>query len=190
MRHALAAMLFFAIVSAQATVIDFESAVTSSTCGASEGGSIDGFTLSDGQINNDTACSFVNPAAYSGDNYMLNYNSRIALFTKDEGSFTLDSVFVHADIRSPDATVRFQGLDGVGGSILYTMDVDITATWEEVVFIGWDNVKTFTWDSVIPGTSNISIDNIAYTVVPIPAAVWLFGSALAGLGWLRRKQTI
>lgn len=25
------------------------------------------------------------------------------------------------------------------------------------------------------------------TVVPIPAAVWLFGSALAGLGWLRRK---
>jgi hypothetical protein len=26
-------------------------------------------------------------------------------------------------------------------------------------------------------------------VVPIPAAVWLFGSALAGLGWMRRKQT-
>jgi hypothetical protein len=24
-------------------------------------------------------------------------------------------------------------------------------------------------------------------VVPIPAAVWLFGSALAGLGWMRRK---
>jgi hypothetical protein len=28
------------------------------------------------------------------------------------------------------------------------------------------------------------------TVVPIPAAVWLFGSALAGLGWMRRKQTV
>jgi hypothetical protein len=26
--------------------------------------------------------------------------------------------------------------------------------------------------------------------VPVPAAVWLFGSALAGLGWLRRKQSI
>ncbi|TDJ43959.1 MAG: hypothetical protein E2O50_03875 [Gammaproteobacteria bacterium] len=25
------------------------------------------------------------------------------------------------------------------------------------------------------------------TVVPIPAVIWLFGSALAGLGWLRRK---
>jgi hypothetical protein len=27
------------------------------------------------------------------------------------------------------------------------------------------------------------------SVVPIPAAVWLFGSALAGLGWMRRKRT-
>jgi hypothetical protein len=27
-------------------------------------------------------------------------------------------------------------------------------------------------------------------VVPIPASVWLFGSALAGLGWMRRKQTV
>jgi len=30
----------------------------------------------------------------------------------------------------------------------------------------------------------------ASSVVPVPAAAWLFGSALAGLGWLRRKQTV
>jgi hypothetical protein len=28
------------------------------------------------------------------------------------------------------------------------------------------------------------------TSVPVPAAAWLFGSALAGLGWIRRKQTV
>jgi len=28
------------------------------------------------------------------------------------------------------------------------------------------------------------------SAVPIPAAVWLFGSALAGLGWMRRRPTI
>jgi len=33
------------------------------------------------------------------------------------------------------------------------------------------------------GTSEVAF-------VPIPAAAWLFGSALAGLGWLRRKQTV
>ena len=27
------------------------------------------------------------------------------------------------------------------------------------------------------------------STVPVPAAVWLFGSALAGLGWMKRKHT-
>ena len=26
-----------------------------------------------------------------------------------------------------------------------------------------------------------------FAVVPVPAAVWLFGSALAAMGWIRRK---
>jgi hypothetical protein len=30
-------------------------------------------------------------------------------------------------------------------------------------------------------------DDVAAAVVPVPAAVWLFGSALAMLGWMRRK---
>lgn len=30
---------------------------------------------------------------------------------------------------------------------------------------------------------------LSVSEVPVPAAVWLFGSALAGLGWLRRRQT-
>ena len=33
------------------------------------------------------------------------------------------------------------------------------------------------------------LDNVVVNAVPIPAAVWLFSSALAGLGWMRRKQT-
>jgi len=30
--------------------------------------------------------------------------------------------------------------------------------------------------------------SVVASVVPVPAAFWLFGSALVGLGWLRRKQ--
>ena len=43
-------------------------------------------------------------------------------------------------------------------------------------------------------TSDLDERNLLYpttatiTGVPVPAAAWLFGSALAGLGWLRRKQ--
>ena len=42
------------------------------------------------------------------------------------------------------------------------------------------------------GTNPESFDTNYFvaTAVPIPAAVWLFGSALAGLGWMRRKQTV
>ena len=35
--------------------------------------------------------------------------------------------------------------------------------------------------------SYIYLDNVRVNVVPIPAAVWLFGSAVAGLGWMRRN---
>jgi hypothetical protein len=45
------------------------------------------------------------------------------------------------------------------------------------------------------GCSQCSVDQRSLiggyvAAVPIPAAVWLFGSALAGLGWMRRKQTV
>jgi hypothetical protein len=33
------------------------------------------------------------------------------------------------------------------------------------------------------------IDDVRLTAVPVPAAVWLFGSALLGLGWQRRRQS-
>lgn len=34
-----------------------------------------------------------------------------------------------------------------------------------------------------------SVQSLNVTYVPVPAAAWLFGSALMGLGWLRRKQS-
>ncbi|MBS94008.1 MAG: hypothetical protein CL799_06150 [Chromatiales bacterium] len=37
-----------------------------------------------------------------------------------------------------------------------------------------------------PFTASV-IDNISIEAVPIPAAAWLFGSGLAGLGFLRRR---
>lgn len=36
--------------------------------------------------------------------------------------------------------------------------------------------------------ANMYYDNISINVVPVPAAVWLFGSALGLLGWVRRRN--
>jgi len=36
---------------------------------------------------------------------------------------------------------------------------------------------------------SLTIDNFSASVVPVPAAVWLFGSGLGLLGWFRRRQS-
>ncbi len=36
------------------------------------------------------------------------------------------------------------------------------------------------------GTHQTNFDNFSLTAVPLPAAAWLFGSALLGLGWTKR----
>lgn len=155
---------------ANGQVIDFESAITGG-CQVSSGGSIEGFTLgavtpiSGGGFNSSTSCTSIAPTANSGQNYMVNFNSKIAVFTKDVGTFDLFSLFAHADSRVGDTTVRFQGLDGVGGNVLYSMDVIVSASWQEIFFPGWNDVKTFTWDSVVPDSSNIAIDDFQYDVV-------------------------
>lgn len=43
--------------------------------------------------------------------------------------------------------------------------------------------------SVAPARTLVS-GTIVGAEVPVPAAAWLFGSALAGLGWMRRKQAV
>ena len=57
----------------------------------------------------------------------------------------------------------------------------------------WNNVSRINFeDGVHSGFGGtyfgIPIDNFSATVVPIPGAVWLFGTALAGLGWIRRSN--
>lgn len=60
-------------------------------------------------------------------------------------------------------------------------------------FFGWENTagigKVFIHDN--PNGNYIQFDNIGFGVkpVPVPATIWLFGSALAGFAGLRRRFT-
>lgn len=60
------------------------------------------------------------------------------------------------------------------------------STWTDLskVSIRGGLVYDYTYDTYFGG--RVEIDNVVLNVVPIPAAVWLFGSALAGLAGYRR----
>ncbi len=71
-------------------------------------------------------------------------------------------------------------------STFYTPDTGGDNMWDRLVF-GTDGVDGVKRMELNMGGSG-AIDNISFTVVPIPAAVWLFGSGLIGLaGFARRK---
>jgi hypothetical protein len=72
---------------------------------------------------------------------------------------------------TPTSGIVLHGVDGIGYEGRQTLYAD--------------NFAHYT-----PGHSVIGTALYRTSIVPVPAAVWLFGSALAGLGWMRRKQTV
>ena len=89
--------------------------------------------------------------------------------------------------------------DGNGSALLD----GLSSTGRSVKNVGMDSITTYSWDNVSYGAHqafNIeysssaphkSFDAFAVvtnpTSVPVPAAAWLFGSAIMGLGLARKK---
>ena len=81
--------------------------------------------------------------------------------------------------------------ESLGGSVGYSTagapDVQLLTTWTRL------NGSTFIPEEAALGyflldsaTGKVSFSE---NVIPVPAAVWLFGSALGMLGWIRRRMT-
>ncbi len=83
------------------------------------------------------------------------------------------------------------------GNLITEVSVDHTLGlgWRTVTFdSSWANITTLEMSGSvlyesIPSAGG-AYDNIVVSTVPVPAAVWLFSSALAGLGWLRLRKKV
>jgi hypothetical protein len=78
------------------------------------------------------------------------------------GNF-LASIDMNTDSGLGNRTFSYSNAIGIGSLV-----IDLG--------VGGDAVQTIGFGSI--------------SEVPIPASLWLFGSALAGLGWMRRKQAV
>jgi len=114
--------------------------------------------------------------------------------TQSEGQlFSLESMDVHfysVPLGSVyPVPVEFRAEDALGNIIAEATFTGLG--WETVTFgSNWTGISRVAISASYQ-TSHahaLDLDNIVVTTVPVPAALWMFGSALAGLGWLRRKQ--
>lgn len=77
------------------------------------------------------------------------------------------------------------GWSYVGGQNTVVFD----STWTDLakVSIRGNSFYDVTYDTFFAGS--VEIDNVVLNVVPIPAAAWLYATALLGLGWLRQRPS-
>ncbi len=122
----------------------------------------------------------------------LVFGSKIQqLFTPDayvRMSRTDGANFALLDVGLLDCgvTCNIRGVRDDGGSftIFNTTDINDLGSGD------WLNVTSVTFGVNEPEIffNDVRVDDITVaSAVPVPAAVWLFGSALAGIGWIRRR---
>ncbi|MDG2154648.1 MAG: VPLPA-CTERM sorting domain-containing protein [Gammaproteobacteria bacterium] len=181
MKLALGAAALSVSLVASATTIDFESLTAADVSGPDVYGysvfSTDAFDFSvKGGLGDSGGNQYA--AAFSSGNF--HEPVAAVMFSRvDNNPFAL----LDLDILQCNGACTIWGSINGGGSISTTDANTLGAN-------DWLNVSSIE----VFGTQmtyRLDVDNILVgAAVPVPAAVWLFGSALAGLGWMRRRLFI
>jgi hypothetical protein len=108
-------------------------------------------------------------------------------------SFRFGSVAEETTIFPYEGTVT--GYLGSGGTV--TQDINIASgaaqlfvfdsAWSDLASV---DIEINLYPDYLVCCHPFAIDDITLQTVPVPAAVWLFGSALGGLVWMRRRKTL
>lgn len=190
---ACALLIFSAVAGASTVTIDFEEnpADTNGTV-FSKGYELTGQSWDVySNYDNYVSSSSNGTLAFGGDadgaicNSALCNGVIINLKREDDGSFALYSY----DLLTSGVLGDVQVMGTAAGGQTVTLSTPLgTGDW-----LSLQNVSFYAdnYNGGFAPPIEVQIDNIVVgAAVPIPAAVWLFGSALAGLGWMRRKQTV
>jgi hypothetical protein len=161
-------LAFSSVANASIVTLDFESVGSGSVTTFET----EGFTFTGGTWHLGVPANTSTVGIDPGDSYTMGRT--------DGGTFSLLSWELGSS--SPDDEIHVTGYLAGGGQVNTTFT---TSNFQTLSFSSeWQNLLSVEFDPTV----SMVFDDIAASVVPVPAAVWLFGSALAGLGWIRRKQ--
>jgi hypothetical protein len=121
----------------------------------------------------------------SDDNLGLAEDEKIRMDFLLDGNIFTDATFGDFTFRDNDHNL-INGQVSVshdGGSSIIAL-IDGVGDFS---IIGRSDFLIFNEDGGAGSTSDYYISEANISAVPVPAAVWLFGSALGFLGWMRRK---
>jgi hypothetical protein len=104
--------------------------------------------------------------------------------TEAEASAAVDAINAFFLVNSVYGVAN-DGISSCEGAPCYTVKFGPSDSVGALNFGGWEN-----YGSIGYGSELAPLATAWSVAVPIPASIWLFGSALAGLGWMRRKQTV
>ena len=136
----------------------------------------DGFTVDPARI--------VNGNCYAGSCLGLNKHQESTLTATNGDSFSLDSFWFQFLGKKAELTVTaYSGTSIVDMIVLAACDFPHNNGGQFLQHL-FDNVTSITFANT--GKGNVRIDNV--TAAPIPAALPLFASALAGIGVFARRR--
>jgi hypothetical protein len=172
MRFVIALLCIFSAASAQAIPLEW---------------TLDNVVFSDGGTASGSFFYDADTSSYSNINLATTTGSVLTGTTYQYGSaYNAFSVRL-TEVNSPDLSGEQAWLMAFGeGELGFTELSNAGGTVPIHILYGSEGVCTYSACGEV--TQFRSTVSGSVSAVPIPAAVWLFGSALAGLGWMRRKR--
>jgi hypothetical protein len=178
MRHVLGVIYLLATGFAQAATVTIDFDDLSVGYGDAPGGQPDAAFVTQGYffyVENGGVVADGAGLELSATNFTSFDNGFVDIERADGGAFALYSVDAHFD------TVYVETSSGDNFSVTDLTDIG-TGFWLSLNSVqfhaGFSEFATVDVDDLVLGA-----------VVPVPAAVWLFGSGLGLLGWFRRRKT-
>jgi len=111
--------------------------------------------------------------------------NEITIVQNGGGSFDLRSLIAGPLTFAGTSPVSFTAIANLEGPVLTQVSATFALTSATTINFGWTGITSL----VLVSSDDMSIDNLDVSSVPVPAALPLFGAALAGFAATRRRKS-